>query len=283
MSDEADPEETERAAAGGPTTPDEEQGAQEDEKEETQGDEKEESQGEEHQETREDEPEEGTEPSGRSAATDEVPAPGEGVDWDMAAPEGAEDNLERWRRRLDERELGLDKRSEDLDDLEAELDEREQELDERRQELQEWERDLEQREEELDEFEAELEDREEELDEFEAELSERAREIGEHEETLHTYIDGQIEDLDGQVRETIRSTLASYDQNRTSGRFGTVGNLLIGIAGLALAAAGVGYGTWVTSVGGVGLAGAAATDTAIAAALLIVGLAVNLAAVAERI
>lgn len=208
-----------------------------------------------------------------TASTQEAPAEEKDRDeWER--------ELDKRERRLDERELGLDTRAEKLDEREQELDEREQELDkhqeelaEEREELQEWETDLEQRQETLD-------DRENELDEFEQELQERARQLREHEETLHNYIDGQVEDLEESMQNTILSILDTYED---PGRFGPTGNLLIGLAGLVLVAAGVGYGAAIQFNPATGLFGGAVTDLAVAAALLIIGLAINLVTAADRV
>lgn len=193
-----------------------------------------------------------------------------------AGPDGID--LER---RLEERELGLDKRSEELDAREKRLDEREQQLDdhedhldERRTELDEWESDLEERA-------AELDDREANIEEAEAELSERARKLNEHEETLHTYIEGQVEDLGADMQDTVWSALDTYEKNRGTGRFGPTGNLIAGLAGLAVAAAGSGYAA------AMALDASLVFDTtgpnlALAALLLLVGVAVTLLTVTDR-
>jgi ribonuclease Y len=193
----------------------------------------------------------------------------------------ATDDLERRKRRLDERELGLDRRSEDLDERETTLDEREANLDERaerlankRQELEEWETQLEGRADELDEREANIEDVEE-------ELSERARELSEHEETLNNYLEDQVDDLETTITETMWSALDTHGTE--DGRFGATGTLLVGFAGLVLAIAGAGYAVALGVKTSGLLFGTTGPDVALCGALLVVGLALNLLTVTDRL
>jgi len=195
------------------------------------------------------------------------------------ASEAVEAGLEKQKRRLDERELGLDRRSEELDEREQQLDEHSEELERRFEQLQNEEVDLNQRKERLDEREQELDEREQELDEFEEELSGRASELSEHEETLHNYLEGQVEDLEGTIRQTMHSALDSYEPDRGSGRFSPAVTVLVGIAGLALAVAGGGYGGWIAVGASVGLFESTAANLATAAGLIVVGLALNLLSV----
>lgn len=213
---------------------------------------------------------------GKNGADGEPTDSGDAEEGDEQTPDGVDRH-----RRLAERELGLDKRSEELDDREQRLDEREnlldereQQLDDRREELDEWESDLEDRA-------AELDDREANIEEAEAELSERARELNEDEETLHNYIQGQVEDLGTDLQETVWSALDTYEENRGTGRFGPTGNLLVGLAGLVFAASGAGY------VAGLALDASLLFDTTgpdlvVGGSLLVVGFALNLLTVTDR-
>lgn len=217
-----------------------------------------------------------TEPAEESGPSGETPAEEDALD-------ERERELDKRQRRLNERELGLDKRADDLDERERALDEREQELDELQEELEQRRQEIQDKESSLNQFQEELDERENDLEEFEAELSDRATELGEHEETLNRYLEGQVEDLEESIQQTIRSALGSYEKSREPGRFGPTGNLLVGFAGLVLVAAGVGYAAWIALNATAGLFQAAVADFAVAAVLLIVGLAVNLATAADRI
>ena len=204
-----------------------------------------------------------------------------GTQPEAASRDGSEPD--KRERRLEEREMGLDRRSEELDDREQELDDRERELDERedelanrRQNLREWEARLERREQELD-------DRKKRIEEAEEELSERATELNEHEETLHNYIQGQVDDLETDVQETMWAALDSYEPDEEGGRLGPAGSFLVGLAGLVVAAAGAGFGTAVAFGVSPGVVGTTTADTAVAGVLLVVGLAVNLLSVADRL
>lgn len=75
--------------------------------------------------------------------------------------------------------------------------------------------------------------------------------------------------------------LDSYRATRV-GRFGQAGSILIGLVGAALVA-GVGYGVWLTVGTTAGLFGGVTTNNGVVIALLIVGLAINLATITDRL
>lgn len=220
------------------------------------------------------------EPTDAADAADAADATDEPDDTD-----GAEEGSERAKqeRRLEERELGLDRRSEKLDSREQRLEEREEQLDTREaqlatrhDELEEWEESLETRADELD-------DREENVEEVEQELSERAMELNEDEETLHNYLEGQVDDLETNVQETVWSALDTYEQDRVGGRFGPAGDLIVGLAGLVLVVAGAGYAAGVTLEAGFVLPLDLLPNAAVAGVLVVVGLVVNLLTVTDRV
>lgn len=189
--------------------------------------------------------------------------------------------LARRERHLQERELGLDKRAEDLDIRQQELDEREQELEALEEEMTDLRENLEQWQENLRQREEELNEREAELDAYEEELTERARELDEDEETLYRYWVDQVDDVEESIQETMWSALKSYQNNRSRGRFGRTGNLLVALTGLGLVAAGIGFGAWLEWGSVAGVFGTPFVDVGIAGVLIIVGIAINILSVTE--
>ncbi|MBV0900207.1 hypothetical protein KTS37_00270 [Halomicroarcula salina] len=187
------------------------------------------------------------------------------------------------QRRLNEREMGLDQRGAELDRREENLEIRTEELDERAADLDEREYRLDEREAVLDDRETDLDEREAELTEYDRRLSERAEELDDDEETLNTYLSGQMEDVEASVTETMHDALDRYEASRSTGRFGPTGTMLVGLAGVALVVAGIGFGA-LASAGTVsfGLGGTTA-NLAVAAVVAIVGLALNLGTVAGKI
>lgn len=198
-------------------------------------------------------------------------------------PTEREREFARMQRRLDEREMGLDQRGATLDRREEKLDAREEELERRESELDEREFRLDEREAALDDRETDLDEREAELTEYDAQLSERAEELDEDEETLNTYLSGQMEDVEASVTETMRDALDRYEASRSTGRFGPTGTMLVGLAGVALVVAGIGFGALASAgTASFGVGGTTA-NLAIAAVVAIVGLALNLGTVAGKI
>ncbi|GCF13466.1 hypothetical protein Harman_14010 [Haloarcula mannanilytica] len=198
-------------------------------------------------------------------------------------PTEREREFAQMQRRLNEREMGLDQRGAELDRREENLDAREEELDRRETELDEREYQLDEREAALDDRETTLDEREAELTEYDARLSERATELDEHEETLNTYLSGQMEDVEESVTETMYDALDRYETDQSGGRFGPTGTMLVGLTGVALVVAGIGFGA-LASAGTVSVgAGGTTANLAIAAVVAIVGLALNLGTVAGKI
>jgi ribonuclease Y len=194
------------------------------------------------------------------------------------------ESLEERARRLDQRERGIESWADDLDDRETELSERETELSEREAELVRKREQLEEKQASLSEREQELDDREEAIQNRETELSEREAELDRHEQTLETYVRNEVEDLEGVIEENVWSALDAYEDSRDDeGRFGTAGNVLVGLVGLVLVVAGVGYVVGAAYGGFPSLFGSSTADLAVTAILAVVGLAANLVAVADRL
>lgn len=224
--------------------------------------------------------------------------------------DSGEEDLQKWEDRLDQREEGLDLRAEKLKDRTADLDEREQSLEIEREELEEWRADLEERQAHLDQREQDLDDREAAIRERENELAERASALEEKEQTLHTYVGDNLGDVEAKITDAVRGSIsksmqdikpgkAEVDQqsvdetvassiksamaDQGNGRFGTVGNILLGLIGLVFV------------VGGATVLFSTQTDViprafsdaglnyGAAAVLVFIGLAVNLSAAADRI
>ncbi|WP_135663641.1 hypothetical protein [Halorhabdus rudnickae] len=187
--------------------------------------------------------------------------------------------------RLDQRELGLDKRAADLQERAAQLDEREAALTERAAELEEYRDDLEAREERIAQREDELDDREARIDDQEAALAERADELDRTERTLQNYVGDQVGDIEEAIGDTVEEAVSSaivhYEDDGSD--LGTTGNLLLGLAGAALLVGG-------TANAAAEIAGSSATilssstgNLGVGAALILIGLAVNLVAVTKRL
>ncbi|NHN63854.1 DUF3552 domain-containing protein [Haloarcula sp. JP-Z28] len=197
-------------------------------------------------------------------------------------PTEREREFAQMQRRLNEREMGLDQRSAELDRREEKSDAREEELDRQEAELDEREYRLDEREAALDDRETDLDKREAELTEYDAQLSERAAELDEHEETLNTYLSEQMSDLEETVTGTMYDALERYE-NRSAGRFGPTGTMLVGLAGVALVVAGIGFGALASAGTAPFSAGGTTANLVIAAVVAIVGLALNLGTVAGKI
>ncbi|EMA00616.1 ribonucrease Y [Haloarcula vallismortis] len=198
-------------------------------------------------------------------------------------PTEREREFAQMQRRLNEREMGLDQRSAELDRREEKIDTREEELDRRETELDEREYQLDEREAELNDRETDLDEREAELTEYDAQLSERAAELDEHEETLNTYLSGQMADVEESVTETMHDALDRYEASRSAGQFGPTGTMLVGLAGVALVVAGIGFGALASAGTAPFSVGGTTADLAVAAVVAVVGLALNLGTVAGKI
>ena len=186
----------------------------------------------------------------------------------------ADEGVERTRRELEQRKRGLDDLADELDEREAELDERARELREKGQQLDEREAALDEREKRIREREAELDDREVALNERERDLSARAEELDEKEGTLQQYVNDS-------VGETVEEAVSRGLANDASGRFGTIGSLVLALVGVMLVVGGVlaGFATEIAMVPVVFSSDVA--NLALTVLLLFSGLAANLAAVAD--
>lgn len=198
-----------------------------------------------------------------------------------------ETELEKRDRRLEQRELGLDQRADDLDERESKLNERAGELDERRDRIGNLRDELKAREQELDEREESLDNREEQISQQEQELQEYTEELKEKEETLREYVTEEVHELEDDMVANVQGAVANeMKEFRTQGgRFGLVGGVILGVLGIGLLAAGITYA--VATAGSVpGLDPFLDTtggNYAVGALLIVIGLALNMGAVADRI
>lgn len=224
--------------------------------------------------------------------------------------EDHERELEKWEDRLDQREEGLDRRAEKLKDRAEELDTREAEIEAERTDLEEWRADLEDWEARLEQREQDLDDREAAIRERENELADRAADLDEKEQTLHTYVGDNLGDVETQITDAVRESIGqamqdiepgkaevdqeSVDQtvsaaidsamaDHKKGRFGTPGNVVFGLIGLALVAGGVSVVFLAESANLTSLFAEPMYNYGAAAALVLVGLAVNLTSAAGRL
>jgi len=223
-----------------------------------------------------------------------------------------ERELEKWEDRLDQREEGLDLRAEKLKDRAEELDTRESDIEAERADLEDWRTDLEDWEARLEQREQDLDDREAAIREREAELAERATDLDEKEQTLHHYVGNNLAEVESAITETVQEAVSSAakriepgeatvdqeslnqtiesaiddamaDHGGTRGRFGTAGNILIGLIGLVFVVG----GATVLFATQTDVIPRAFSDTGLnygaAAILVFIGLAINLSAAADRI
>lgn len=185
------------------------------------------------------------------------------------------DRLEQKRKELDQRKRGLDDFAEELDAREATLDERERGLEDREEQLDQRSAALDEREATIEERESELDDRAVAIGERERELSGRTEELDAQEATLHQYVD---ETVQGAVEEGLSGV--SFGEEST-GRFGRIGSVLLALVGVLLVVGGVLF----AFSGEIALVPPVVrNDTAnlaLSVLLLFVGLAANLAAVAD--
>jgi len=221
-----------------------------------------------------------------------------------------ERDLEKWEDRLEQREEGLDLRAEKLKDRAEELDTREAEIEAERADLEGWRADLEDWEARLEQREQDLDDREAAIREREAELADRAADLDEKEQTLHTYVGDNLGDVETKMTDAVRESIGramqdiepgkaevdqeSVDQTVSAaigdamadykkGRFGTPGTVVFGLVGLALVAGGVSTVFLAESANLTPLFADELSNYGAAAALVLVGLAINLAAAAGRL
>jgi len=182
-----------------------------------------------------------------------------------------DDNLEKRRKELEQRERGLDDFAEELDEREEKLDGRQRELDSREAELDEREESLDERETRIEEREVELNDRETAIEERERELSERTDELDEKEVTLREFVGDN-------VREAVDETMQGYGR---SSRLGTIGSIVLGLVGVMLIVGGVlnGFSQEIAAVPVVFESETA--NLGVTVVLVFSGLAANLAAVAD--
>lgn len=190
---------------------------------------------------------------------------------------GDEEDIEKKRKEIEQRERGLDDFADELDEREESLEERARELDQREGELDEREEMLDQRETRIQEREAELDERETGIEERESQLSKRAEELDEKEATVREFVGDNVREA---VEESFSNITEGYGK---SSRLGTIGSLVLGLVGVMLIVAGVLNG-FATSVPSLPVFEGGPTDTAnlVTSILLIFsGLAANLAAVAD--
>jgi septal ring factor EnvC (AmiA/AmiB activator) len=199
----------------------------------------------------------------------------EGPGTDAGRDEGPDraQALDKREERLDQREMGLDSRADQLDEREAELDERESQLDDRHEDLAKNRERLQQREASIEQREADLDEREEAARKRERELAEREDDLDRKEETLEAFVGDNVESA-------VASAMSAYTGSR---QFGPVGGLVVGLAGLVLVAAGVANGVATQSGSLPALLGGTTGDLILSAALVLAGLAGNLAAATDRV
>lgn len=149
---------------------------------------------------------------------------------------GDDEDIERMKKELEQRERGLDDYAEELDDREKELDERERELRDKGKQLEERQGELDEREARIESREQELDDREVAIEEREKELSQRADELNEKERTLENYVGDKVYDT---VEDAVSKGMEGYSG---SSRLGTIGSLVLGLVGVMLLVAGTVYG-----------------------------------------
>lgn len=204
---------------------------------------------------------------------------------DAAAIESDSDSqraidLEKRTQRLDQREMGLDSRAEKLDAREERLDEREKGLVEQRETLAEKRTALEEREEALAKHESELDERETAIKKREQELEDYAAELEERDQTLREYVGDQVGDS---VDSVISSALEEHTEQTQNGRFGPTGGLVLGLLGLAMVVGGVANALAVEAGAFSAALGSTTGNVVLSAALILVGLAGNLAAATDRV
>jgi prefoldin subunit 5 len=197
------------------------------------------------------------------------------------------EELDRREERLNQREEGLDKRADDLGERAADLDERVVRLRERREELVDREDELDRREAGVEEAEQDIADRRAALNDREQDLNERAGQLDRQEATLERYVEDQLGDVEASLSSTVQEAVYSaFDGisvgDDDDGRFGTFGNLRLGLVGLVLTVGGVANAVAIQFEFG-GVFGDPMLDYGLSAFVVVVGLAANLAAAASRV
>lgn len=196
-------------------------------------------------------------------------------------------HLAEKEERLKQREEGLDQRAENLTERADKLDDREAELLDRRDQLAQLEEDLDAREAEIAQREDALDDRETALQERKQELDERADELDRKEHTLQTYVGAQVAEIEDSIADTVEEAVSAardgYTDSNSSGRLGTIGNLLLALVGITLIVGGVANGFATVLTGLPALFASDAGNFGACAVLIFSGLATNLAAAAGRV
>jgi hypothetical protein len=218
-----------------------------------------------------------------------------------------EQRLERKEAELDERESRLEREEAELEGREDDLLEKREQVVELREEVEELESDIEDRRERLDEREAVIEEQERELDERKAELADK-------EQTLQTYVDDQLGDLESRlsrtvsdavqssmstvesggvdeetltttIRQSVDSAIDQEDLDTSGGAFGAVLGSLLAFLGILLVAGGVANGliTIIETTTVDPLFAQASINYVVSSILVIIGFAANLAAAAGRV
>ena len=232
-----------------------------------------------------------------------------------AVQDEQERRLDEMEQRLERKESELDEREQRLEREEAELEGREDDLLEKREEVvglredvEALESDIEARRERLDEREAAIEEQERNLDERKADLADK-------EQTLQTYVDDQIGDIESRLAQTVRdavqssmgdveggggvdqetlsttvrqsvdSAIGQQDLEGSGGAFGAVLGSLLAFLGILLVAGGVANGlvTIVETTTVDPLFAQASINYVVSSILVIIGFAANLAAAAGRV
>ena len=226
-----------------------------------------------------------------------------------------ERRLEEMEQRLERKEAELDEREQRLDREESELEGREDELLERREEVVSLRENVESLETEIDNRKQRLDEREAAIEEQERELDERKAELAEVEQTLQTYVEDQISDVETRLTQTVRDAIRSsasdieggggIDQERltttvrqsvnsaidqedlegSGSAFGAVLGSLLAFLGILLVAGGVANGlvTFVQTDTVNPLFAQSSINYIVSSILVIIGFAANLAAAAGRV
>ena len=238
---------------------------------------------------------------------------GEGSDAEVQDEQ--ERRLEEMEQRLERKEAELDEREQRLDREESELEGREDELLERREEVVSLRENVESLETEIDNRKQRLDEREAAIEEQERELDERKAELAEVEQTLQTYVEDQISDVESRLTQTVRDAIRSsasdieggggIDQERltttvrqsvnsaidqediegSGSAFGAVLGSLLAFLGILLVAGGVANGlvTFVQTDTVNPLFAQSSINYIVSSILVIIGFAANLAAAAGRV
>ena len=238
-----------------------------------------------------------------------------GIGSDTDVQDEQERRLEEMEQRLERKEAELDEREQRLEREESELEGREDELLERREEVVSLRENVESLETEIDNRKQRLDEREAAIEEQERELDERKAELAEVEQTLQTYVEDQISDVETRLTQTVRDAIRSsmsdveagggVDQERltttvrqsvnsaidqediegSGSTFGAVLGSLLAFLGILLVAGGVANGlvTFVQTDTVSPLFAQSSINYIVSSVLVIIGFAANLAAAAGRV